>query len=447
MEVIPGLEIASRTLAMIGGILVFLIALISIFRTIVIPRALNSTLSQLVMGAVWLTARIIARPFRTYRARDAVLAWAGPVFLFAILITWLVLFIIAYALMIFSIGPTLDFGQALTQSGSSMLTLGFASGRDGNQTAIDFIAAATGPVVIALMISVLANIYSTYLDRERAVGLLNAGAGEPAWGPELLCRAALAGGIDNLADRFLNWADWATSVRISHQMYPVLIYVRSPGPRTNYAISLLAVLDAASLKIATNSSMAHVGSFALLLNGSMTMETLYEQALRQQSARASLPLATHLFTQTDLAKINQASVAAVSPQMQAAQTAAARDALADLTKAERAELETGELQPLELTRADFDQAYQLIKASGFPVERSADEAWPIFQASRKRYEYPALRLMQLLYAIPAPWSGSRKPETPVIWPTLSVQILEQMKTSEASPGDAPNPPEPDAAHQ
>jgi hypothetical protein len=206
-------------------------------------------------------------------------------------------------------------------------------------------------------------------------------------------------------------------------------------------------LDAAAMKVAVNTSLPRRGSYSLLLNGSMTMETLYEQALRQQSARASLPLATHLFVQSDQAKIDKASVPAMSPQMQAAQTAAARDALAELTDAERADLEAGEHGALHITRDDFDQAYALIKQAGFPVDRSADESWPIFVSARKRYEFPALRLMQLLYALPAPWSGTRKPPLPVIWPTLSVKILQQMTSNEASPDDAPNPPGPDAAHQ
>jgi len=438
MELPGGIEIASRSLAMVAGVLLFLVVLVSLFRTIVIPRALNSTLSQLVMGAVLLTTRAIARPWRTYRTRDAILAWAGPVFIFAILITWLVLLMVAFGLMIFAVGPSLDLGQAISQSGSSMFTLGFAAGRNSDQTVIDFMAAASGPIVIALMISVLANIYSVYLDRERNVALLNSIAGEPAWGPEVLCRTALAGTVESLPERFFEWANWATSVRISHQMYPVLIYVRSPGPRANYAVSLLAMLDAAALKVALNTTLVRHGSYSILLNGSMAMETLYEQALRQQSARASLPLATHMFAQNHQARIDAETVPAISPQMQAAQTAAARDALDELSEAERAELEAGEHQPLVLTREQFDSAYALIKESGFPVDRSADDAWPIFEASRKRYEYPALHLMQLLDALPAPWSGPRKPPMPTIWPNLSVKVYEQMSAPNSSPIDDQN---------
>lgn len=441
------LDIASRTGAMALGIAIFLIALVSLFRTIVMPRALNSTLSQLVMAAVVLCTRGLARLRRTYKGRDAILAWAGPIFLFVILLTWLVLFMISYALMIYAISPKLSLGESVQQSGSSLFTLGFAAGRGQEQTAIDFVAAATGPIVIALMIGVLATIYSIYLDREKNVGLLGGIAGEPSWGPELLCRSALANNVPALTDMFTGWAAWATSVRISHQTYPVLIYVRSPGVRAGYAVALLAVLDAAAMKVALNKTLPRTGSFTLLLDGSMAMETLYEQAMKQQSLRASVPLSAHLFRKASTTRIDETMVSAVSPEMQAAQTAAARDALAELTSQERETLEAGETQPLELSRGEFNEAYALVKESGFPVERSEDEAWPIFCEARKRYEFPALQLLKLLYAVPAPWAGTRNPATPTIWPSLSVQLLKEMRANATSPDGSTTQPEPDAPHR
>ena len=81
----------------------------------------------------------------------------------------------------------------MRQSGSSLLTLGFASVNTEDQTIIDFMAAATGPIVIAMLIGFLPTIYSTYLEREVDVTMLSATGGEPAWGPELLSRLAIGG--------------------------------------------------------------------------------------------------------------------------------------------------------------------------------------------------------------------------------------------------------------
>ncbi len=86
----------------------------------------------------------------------------------------------------------------MRQSGSSLLTLGFAVANTEDLTIIAFVAAATGPIVIGMLIGFLPTIYSVYIEREVDVTMLGTTAGEPVWGPELLARHALAGDIEGL---------------------------------------------------------------------------------------------------------------------------------------------------------------------------------------------------------------------------------------------------------
>jgi hypothetical protein len=137
--------------------------------------------------------------------------------------------------------------------------------------------------------------------------------------------------------------------------------------------------------------------------------------------------------------------------MQAMQTAAARDALRELTPEEIETLKSNEQRPLELTKDDFAQAYAMITASGYPVERDVESAWITFQHIRSRYEFPAYELTRILDATPAPWTGSRSQPTPTMWPNLAVSILEdRTDDSDApiatSPDDSSTQPGPGAAH-
>jgi hypothetical protein len=91
-----------------------------------------------------------------------------------------------------------DFGNSIRISGSSMLTLGFAAPGAGGPTVIVFVAAATGLVVVALLIGYLPTIYAAFNRREAMVTMLESRAGMPAWGPELLTREAFIGGVDTL---------------------------------------------------------------------------------------------------------------------------------------------------------------------------------------------------------------------------------------------------------
>jgi hypothetical protein len=64
--------------------------------------------------------------------------------------------------------------------------------------------------------------------------------------------------------------------------------------------------------------------------------------------------------------------------------------------------------PIMLTFEEFDQAVEMLRDIGFPMERSSEEAWPEFRGWRVNYETSAYRLADRLTAPPAPWSGTRR---------------------------------------
>ena len=64
--------------------------------------------------------------------------------------------------------------------------------------------------------------------------------------------------------------------------------------------------------------------------------------------------------------------------------------------------------PIQLTFEEFAAAVEMLEHVGFPMERSAEEAWPDFRGWRVNYETVAYRLCDRLTAPPAPWSGTRR---------------------------------------
>ncbi len=78
---------------------------------------------------------------------------------------------------------------------------------------------------------------------------------------------------------------------------------------------------------------------------------------------------------------------------------------------------------ITLPREEFDKAVDLLRKSGFPIERDLDEAWNQFTAARSRYEYAAYALCELLDATPAPWSGPRRVPTPTVWPNRALDTI------------------------
>ena len=64
--------------------------------------------------------------------------------------------------------------------------------------------------------------------------------------------------------------------------------------------------------------------------------------------------------------------------------------------------------PIQLSFTEFEEAVRMLAEVGFPIERTAEEAWPDFHGWRVNYETAAYRLADRLVAPPAPWSGPRR---------------------------------------
>src|SRR5262249_62143914 len=99
-------------------------------------------------------------------------------------------------------------------------------------------------------------LYAPFNRREIQVTTLEALAGAPAWGPELLARQALIGDVAYLPKVYERWTEWAADISESHTNYRTLAYFRSPDPQASWLLSLLAVLDAAALHLALNPGTA-----------------------------------------------------------------------------------------------------------------------------------------------------------------------------------------------
>jgi hypothetical protein len=424
-------DITSRTGAGLIGVFLFVATTMSVMRTVVIPRTLRSLISDTVQRAVVGAFIMVSKVRRTYRARDGVMAWAGPSTILLQLITWLVLYVISFGFIIYGFSGQ-GLGESLRQSGSSLFTLGFATIDKSNQTIIDFAAAATGPIIVALMIGFLPSIYSAYLDREVTLTMLTALGGEPAWGPEVLARAQLSGRIDELPDMYREWTLWSAHTHTTHITYQILVWVRSARLTRHYLVAILAVLDAAALQAALCSKVNRREIYDLLLQGSQLMTVLF--AYQRQGRNFSVTLPHSAARRNRVKPADLANAPGWSQGAAATEIAAYHDVAAALPPAALAVLKAGFEQPLQLTRADFDHAVAMLKRANFPIDKDLDVAWLEFQQTRRRYEFPALELTYLVDATPAPWSGPRRVPTPTVWPMLAsdVNVAREDVDGEAS---------------
>jgi hypothetical protein len=158
------------------GILVGLVVLVltwsSVVFTLVLPRRpqgpgrLSVWINRSTRGVFFAGSRLVD----TYERKDAILAPIGPVAVLAQLAAWLVLLGAGFTAML--VPYTRDLGEAVSEVGAAMFTLGLArSARLTNDTIVIF-AAASGFVVIALQIAYLPALYAAFNRRESLITML-----------------------------------------------------------------------------------------------------------------------------------------------------------------------------------------------------------------------------------------------------------------------------------
>ncbi|HVC41916.1 MAG TPA: hypothetical protein VND54_08065 [Candidatus Saccharimonadales bacterium] len=344
------------------GLLIVLSTLMSVVTSLVLPRLGSSRVQNYAgRGMIKLFSRISHR-FETYEARDRFLALQAPLYLIVILAIWLAALLIGFALLLWPFMRTGGLVHAITVSGSSLFTLGFAAESGVAPRLLVFCAAAAGLWIVALQIAYLPVLYGAFNRREVLVTMLDSRAGSPAWGPELLARSELVDNVQNLGRLYQRWEEWAADVAETHASYPVLLWFRSPHPYRSWVIGLLAVMDAAAMHLATQPLLAPSEARAFLRMGYMCLR--------------------------DLATVVGL---AFDPDPKPS-------------------------DPIQLTEDNYQDAIHHLEHVGWTMQRGAAESWVHFRGWRVNYEALAYGIADAVNAPPALWAGPRRNLPPRLQP-------------------------------
>src|SRR5207248_2445476 len=113
----------------------------------VLPRDAVVRLTQVVFRLVRWCIDLALRRSHTYAERDALMALYAPLALLALPVAWLTLVALGYMAMYWALGVDTPH-EAFLLSGSSLLTLGFASVRDLPTTVLAFSEAMLGLLLV-----------------------------------------------------------------------------------------------------------------------------------------------------------------------------------------------------------------------------------------------------------------------------------------------------------
>jgi hypothetical protein len=356
---------AGRVVAAAFGALLVITAAGSLIGTIIVPRPTASWLTRLVDRLVNGAFALISAPIASYKRRDRVLAWQAATILLFQLIAWLAIFFVGYSLLFW---PFVASGitKAFATAGPALWEIGSSDVTGAAEKAILDIASFTGIVTITLQIAYLPTLYSAFNRRETDIALLNARAGVPSWGPELLARTHYALGtgtstIDTLPDLYEQWERFAADIAESHTTYLPLVRFRSPRPFSSWVIALLSVVDSAALYLVLSPEAAPTVPARLCLRSGFVCFQQIATAMNLKVPETPDPA-----------------------------------------------------QGITLTYDDFLEGVATMRKVDFPIERDPAQAWPDFVGWRINYEAYAYAIAHAIDAVPGFWSGPRRrPQEPI----------------------------------
>ena len=338
-----------------AGFLVVLAVFFDLFQSVVLPRPAINKLAgvRLVLRGLWRVWRWVgARSSRVAR-RESWLAAFGPLGVLVMFGIWAMALILGYGLILDGARPQMhpapdSLGTSLYFSATTLVPLSY-----GDLVPVGLFArlvtiaeSASGVILAALVITLLFSLYESFQRREELVVTLDALAGAPPSGVQILETASEQGMRAELVKTFNDWRDWAAAVLESHLAYPILLFFRSSHDNEAWLNSFGAVMDAAVLVVSTIEDESAGPARLLITVGNHLVEDI-----AWYFGYGSSP----------------------EPYVE---------------------------------REEFDEALARLKRAGFRC-RPGETAWKEFAAMRARYAYAMNQMAKRLAIIPAQWIGDR----------------------------------------
>ncbi len=345
-----------RLAVLIVGLAIVILTLSSAISSFVLPRSARSQLNRIVFGLLRRVFDFILHFARSYRQRDAIMAYYAPIGLLLLLPTWYVLILIGYACMYWALEVG-DLFAVFRISGSSLFTLGFDISKTPPVTLVAFSEAMLGLMLVGLLIAYLPTMYSAFARREQAVNLLEVRAGSPPSALEMLLRFHRNHGLDKLSDYWKTWESWFADVEESHTTLPALIFFRSPRGENSWVTAGGTVLDAAAITLSCLEIPYEVSAALCIRAGFLTFRRIADYFDIPNPHDPHYPST-----------------------------------------------------PICIERREFDEAMDQLAAAGLPLKADREKAWRDFAGWRVNYDRALILLCGLVMAPRAPWSSDRLPE-------------------------------------
>ena len=334
------------------GALIATGTLLLAIQTVVVPRAERSLVVRFVYVGMGLLFSMFARRRKSYEAKDALLARYAPTTLMVLPLVWSSGVVYGFSLMFWALDVR-PYREALVLSGWSLTTLGYRASTDLPTLTLAMAEALVGLGIVALLISFLPVMHSSFSAREAAVARLEIRAGTPPTPEAMIILAHETGGLENMGETWTEWEHWFIRLEETHQTHPALAFFRSVRSDRSWVTAAGCILDTASIMLST-------------------------------VALPHSPAAPYMIRAGYVALRNIADFFGIDYDPDPAPT-----------------------DPITVRRHEFYDTYESLKNAGVPVVEDRDQAWRDYAGWRANYDNCLVGLASITSAPPGKWSTDR----------------------------------------
>ena len=349
------MQVALDVVALVAGIFLLVVTVLSVIRSTILPRAAPSRVTYVTSKSIRALFRLRANHASSYEDRDRIMAMLGPMSLLSLLVVWLILLLTAYTLIYLAVTHG-SLADCIKLSGSSLFTLGTASDGRLGPSLLTYSEAALGLFIVALLITYLPSIYNAFSRRESGVSLLSVRAGTPPQAPVMLIRYhRIEEPRYRLGELWRQWESWFLDIEESHTTFPILVFFRSSLPDRSWVTAAGALLDGASFWAGCIEHPLDPDAQLCIRAGTLSLRRIAD----------SFNIAYDPDPRPD--------------------------------------------DPITISRDEWEGAMDQMADAGIPLKTDRDEAWAAWKGWRVNYDTVLLRLARLTEAPITPWESDRSP--------------------------------------
>ncbi len=338
---------AMQFLAIVLGASVACWIIVSVIRTVVLPRPERVWLTILAFEVARRLSKMLASRLGAARSRR-ILGEFAPAVLVSLPIVWSLGLTGAFASIYWGSGVG-SLRESIELSGSSLTTLGIADTPAFPVSLLVIVEALVGLSILALMIGFLPTLYGTFSRREVAVGRLTTRAGSPPMPASFVSRLHSIGRLDDIGELWEDWEDWFVELGETHTTFPPLVYFRSSNPERHWLAAAETALDAAALVAAAD-----------LIHNRGHADTMIRSGYLALRAIADFYRIPH-------------------------------------------ELRAHERNQVSVDRSQFEELLSDLEQRGISLEREHEDIWDDFAGWRVNYDQSITGLADLIGQVPSHW--------------------------------------------